>query len=276
MRRAVVVVLAFALAAPGAGCQRTVEVRTGVRVECPYGHVDESGVQTLRVAARAASSYRVETERRVCDRHERLEALYRDAQRALASQDTTTALEKLRLIADEEPGFRRASSQLAALEKGERPAPDEGAGTPSRPAPSTPKPGESATEAPAGSLARYTPDSLPGFRARAPLVEAFSVTREYDPLDVPDARLLTIVADQFRTSAEAKAALERHLASYPKASATERAGRRTVRFGSDGRRFITAAFTQGAVLVVLELGSRPGVDPRALKGALIGAAARLP
>lgn len=257
------------------GCQRTVEVETGVRVECPYGHTDTSDVQTIEVPAKVASAYRVTTEKRVCDRHQRLEALYNEAQAALVAGDLNSAKAKLTQIAEDERTFRSTADQLAAIGRGEAPKPDTG-GTPSTPTTKTPNPGGSDTNSPIGSLKSFVPDTLDGFTGRPVLTEPLSITREYDPPSGTKAVLLTVVAEQFRTAAEADRALNDHMARYPKSVSTRQDGSRVLRFGSDGRRFVSAAFTDGAVLVILELAADQGTDPVRLKDTVLDAAVALP
>lgn len=275
MRRVMLVITSVFLLLAATGCQRMVEVRTGVRVECPYGHVDSSDVQVIKVASKVASAYRVTTEKRVCDRHQALEGLYAQAQSALASGDLKVAQAKLSQITEQDGAFRKAAGQLSAIKEGRRPEPDTG-GTPSIPATSTPKPGEGDTSSPVGSLKKYVPDTLTGFTGRPLITEPLAITRQYDPTGGSKVALLTIVAEQFRSAAESDRELTTHMARYPKGADTVTEGSRTLRYGSDGRRFVTAAFTNGAVLVILELGVKPDADPDKLKGTVLDAAGALP
>jgi hypothetical protein len=258
------------------GCERAVEVQTGVRVECPYGHVDEDGVVTERVPAKTAGAYRVRTEKRACDRHARLETLYAQAQAAIEAGDLETAAKRLEEITADDPAFKRAAAQLEAVSKGERPATDTAPGT-SKPATVTPKPGDGDTSGPIGALKKYTPDSLDGYDVGRPMTDPLSISREYTPSSRTDALTLMIFAEQLRTAAEAKRMLDAQMASgYTAGASSETAGRRTVRFGTDGRSFAAVGFTEGAILVVLEMAARDGVDPITLKSAIMDAASALP
>lgn len=275
MRRVLLAITVVMLAFTAAGCQRMVEVQTGVKVDCPYGHVDESDIQTIKVASRVASGYRVTTEKRVCDRHAALEKLYEEAQAALRAGDLKSAQAKLEQVEKQEEGFRKSADQLSALKEGKAPTPD-GGGTPNTPAAPDPKPGEGDTSSPVGSLKGFVPDTLEGFTARSVITDPLVITRQYDPTRSSEIVLLTIVAEQFRTKSEANGALSTHMSRYPRGAQSVSDGDRSIRYGSDGRRFVTASFTEGAVLVILELGVEPGSDPARQKDTIIDAAKALP
>ncbi|MDZ4169963.1 MAG: hypothetical protein U1E26_09975 [Coriobacteriia bacterium] len=282
MRRSVwtaALLAALVLAVGGlSGCQRTVEVQTGVRVECPYGHVDNSEVTSVEVPAKTAAAYRVRTEKRVCDRHVALEELYAEAQTALAAGDVKTAQAKLEAVSAEDAGFRQTATQLQAIAKGEKPKPDTGEGSPepSVPATVTPKPGEGDTSGPVGSLKKYTPDELDGFTARSPSIDGFSIARQYAPSGSSDAASLVIVAEQFRTPAEAKRALDAQMTGYSQDAATQKLNGHDVVSGNDGRTFLSAGFTEGSVFVVLEMAAKAGTDPQDLKSSILDAIKQLP
>lgn len=279
----VALVTTLVLSAAGlSGCQRTVEVQTGVRVECPYGHVDNSEVTSVEVPAKTAAAYRVRTEKRVCDRHLTLERLYEEAQAALAAGDVKTAGAKLEAIRAVDPEFRQTTTQLEEIAKGNTPDPDTGDGTsPSSPATTSPKPkpnpGEGDTSGPVGSLKKYTPDALDGFTAQSPSTDPFSIARQYTPTGSSDALALTIVADQVRTPEEAKRALDAAVKqAYPQDSASRKVGSHNVVFGTDGRGFASAGFVDGSILVVIELAAKAGSDPSRLEGLAFDVVEQLP
>ncbi len=269
MRPRPLVALALALAAllvVTLGCQRTVEVQTGLRVECPYGHVDESALTTVKVPANTAGAYRVRTERRVCDKHVRLEALYAEAQAAIAAGDLDAARAKLAQVTAEDPRFRSAPEQLQQLERGQKPKPDADSDTPaSKPATVAPKPGEGDTSGPVGSLAKYAPDALRGYTAEPPSTDALSLSRQYKPTGSTMVLSVVIAVEQYRTPVEAKNALSAVMdPGYAQDAATQKVGAHTVRLGSDGRSFAAAGFTDGAIVVVVEMAAKTGVDPKGL------------
>ncbi len=276
--RLIAFLLTAVLAVMLTGCQRTVEVQTGVRVECPYGHVDETGVTTARVLASTAGAYRVRTERRVCDMHARLEALYAEAQRALAAGDLDAARSRLTSITAEDPSFRKASGQLRLIERGEAPPPDADRDTPvSKPATVAPKPGEGDTSGPVGTLAKYTPDSLEGYKADAPSTDPLSVSRQYRPTGEGRVLSVTIAVEQFRTPVEARNALASVMdPGYARDAATEKIGSHSVRLGTDGRSFAAAGFTDGAILVVVEMAAKSGDAPGRLLPELRAVVEQLP
>lgn len=274
MRRSLVAIIAMALVLTTAtGCRRMVEVQTGVKIDCPYGHIDDSAVQAVEVPAKVASEYRVTTEKRTCDRHKRLESLYAQAQAALSAGDMKTAEAKLREIAAAESGFRKTDDQLTDLDAGKTPTPDSGSG-PSTPATTTPNPGESDTSSPIGSLKKFVPDTLPNFAADPPLAEPLAITREYEATS-GSARRLVIVAEQARTAKEAASKVAGQMRGYPNAADTITSGSRRIRFGGDGRNYVTAAFTQGTVVVILEMSAKDGVDPIKLKSTILDIASAL-
>jgi hypothetical protein len=256
----VMLALALSVALAGvstAGCQRKVEVKSGTRTVCTAGEVISDDVKTIMVPANKASAYRVRTITVTCDKHANVPPLYAEAQAALAAGDTKLAAAKLAQVLALDPAYRKAKEQAALIAKGGKPAPD------AAPAPSTgttttapvvpSKPGEQPT-ATVGALGKWTPDTITGFVAAKPLSDALTVSREYIPSGDSPAQGLVIVAEQFRTADDAKGALAHQVKqAYPKDSATLKINGHDAYFGTDGRRFATIGFTNGAVMIALEL-----------------------
>lgn len=276
MRRLIALcVAAVMLAVPLTGCQRKVEVKTGARVVCTYGHVISDDVRTVRVPADQASGFRVRTETKTCPLHLKLEGLYEDAQAAITKGDLKTAKAKLKSVVDGDAGFRNAASQLDAIESGKKPAPDTGGTGGSTPATSTPKPG-GGTGDPSGALTSWIPE-LSGYTARKPTVDPLSVAREYVPVNDDSVVHLVIVAEQFNSSASAVTALNNGIKpDYRYDRATVQFNGHTAFFGTDRNRFAVLAFVDDGVLVALSMGARESGDPVSMKSAIIAAAKQLP
>jgi hypothetical protein len=269
-------VVALAIAGVSAsGCQRKVEVKSGTRTVCTAGEVISDDVKTIKVPANKASAYRVRTVTVTCDKHKQLPILYADAQTALAAGDTKLAATKLAGVIALDPTYRKAKEQSDSIAKGGKPAPD------TTPAPSAvtpppvtpPKPGEAT--ATVGALGRWAPDTITGFTAARALADALTVSREYTPTGSSPAVSAVIVAEQFRTAADAQKGLEvqvkRH---YTKDVATLKVKGRDAYFGTDGKRFAALGFTDGSVMVALEL-SAPK-NPKDLRALAEQIAAQLP
>lgn len=265
-----------------AGCQPDVEVRTGQKVECPYGHTVTDGVRKVKVPASDIGKYQVETVSRVCTEHAQTEKLYAQAQDALAAGDMAKAKAALEQVVAVDAGFKMAATQLAQLGKGEKPQPDSSAGIPSGSSaststPSSTKPGDGDPSSPAGSLLKWAPDTLEGFTAEDPTIDVLSIAREYVPGRGAKPTSMVIVAEQFRTPAAAKAALKAQLRNgYPSDRATVEIGGRKGTFGTDGRRFAALGFSDGSVMIVIEMGAAEGAEPGRLKGGLTAVAEQLP
>ncbi len=238
------------------GCQRKVEVQSGTRTVCTSGEVISDNVTTIKVPANKAGAYRVNTVVVTCDKHAKAPTLYAEAQTALAAGDTKLAASKLAQVLALDPTYRKAKEQAASIAKGGKPAPDT---TPAPSAPTTvttpitpPKPGEDPGTV--GALGKWTPDTITGFAAGKVLSDALTVSREYVPTGSSPTKGLVIVAEQFRTAADAKRGVEQQVKrTHGKDAATLSVNGHDAYFGTDGRRFAAIGFTDGAVMVALEL-----------------------
>jgi hypothetical protein len=253
----VALVLAILLAGVSAsGCQRKVEVQSGTRTICTAGEVVSDDVKTIKVPANKAGAYSVRTVIVTCEKHTKVAKLYAEAQDALAVGDTKLAATKLAQVLAIDSGYRKAKEQADQIAKGGKPAPDTSS-TPSTGTTTTvpvtpPKPGE--TTETVGALGKWVPDTIDGFVAAKPLSDPLSVSREYTPSGASPAVSAVIVAEQFRTAAGARSALDQQVRrTHPHNAVTMKVNGHDAYFGTDGTRFAALGFTDGAVLVAVGL-----------------------
>jgi hypothetical protein len=280
MRRftSTLVVAAMAVALlTGTGCQKKIEVQSGTRTVCTYGEVVSNDVKTVSVAADKAGGYRVRTVTVTCDRHKKLEALYAEAQKDIASGDLKAAKLKLTQVLASDSAFRSAREQLRAINSGKKPTPDTGSKPDtSKPTTSTPKPGDDQPTGPIQSMMKWAPDTITGFAASKTKADSMSLSRQYVPAAGSKAVALVIVAEQFRDAAAANAALKTQVKlPYSNGASTVTVNKHSVYIGTDSTRYAILAFTQGAVLVQVEMASKPGAQT-GLKDALIAVGKQLP
>ena len=261
-----------------AGCQPAVEVKTGERVVCTEGHVISEDIRTIEVPANEISNYKVTTVVQTCPQHTELVALYEEAQKAIAEGDLKTAQDKLSTIVASDPAFRKAKTQLEKVKTGEKPAVDN-----EQPAPpattdgSNSKPGEGDTSTPAGTLLKWAPDTIKGFKSTKPIVELLNISREYVPESGTQAVSFVIVVEQAKTAKGAQAELNTQVKQqYPADQDTITVNGRKVFFGTNGNRFAAIGFTEGAVMVALEMSAEANKAPKTLKDELVEAAKQLP
>lgn len=290
-----VLLLALALAT---GCQPKVETKTGSRVVCIEGHVISSDIKTVEVPANEVSSYRVETTVQTCPQHAEIEPVYQAAQQAIASGDLKTAQDKLAQVIDGDPNYRKAKQQLDTIKSGKKPTVD--TEKPKPPAEVAPgnggnggnggnnggsddgtqpdaKPGDGSTEQPAASLLRWTPDSIDGFTATKAVIDPLNIARDYVPAKNSAVVTFVIVAEQAKTEVGAKSALDvQVMQRYPSDKDTFKVNGHEAYFGTDGRRFAALGFTDGSVMVALEMSGKQGESVASLKKALTAAAKQLP
>ena len=252
----VAIVLVAALAGIGAaGCQRKVEVKSGTITKCTAGEIISNDVKTITVPANKAGAYSVRTLVITCDKHATLAKLYAEAQAAIVATDPKLAAAKLAEVLAIDPTYRKAAEQAASIAKGSK-TPVDNAPPPST-TPTTTEPGTPDTpgEPPAtGALSRWAPDAISGFTAGKLLADSLTISREYLPSGSSSASALVIVAEQFRTAGDAQAGLAKQVKqAYPKDAATLKVKGHDAYFGTDGKKFAVLAFTDGAVMVALEL-----------------------
>lgn len=277
---AISVVLALAVLGV-TGCQSKVEVKTGTRTICTYGEVISDTTHVIKVPARDAGKYRVVTVTKTCDRHLKLEALYSSAQSDIASGDLVAAQKKLADVVAIDPTFRKAKTQLDQIVAKKRPSPDTAtpisAVTPGTTPSTETTPGATDPVGPVASLLVWTPDSVPGFTPAGKAgADALTITREYLPSASSGVVTCVIVAEQFRDAEAAKAGLQSQVKQhYSAQSETVQVNSHTAYFGTDGRRFAVLGFTQGPVMVAIEMSGKQG-QQAALKANLTELAKVLP
>jgi hypothetical protein len=269
-----VLALLVALASAPA-CQRMVEVQNGTRTVDSQGRVVSENIHTVRVAADRAGAYRVTTIVLDAATEARLAGLYAQAQAAIAAGDVSLAQTKLSEIILITPDYRDAKQQSDAIKGGKKVVADSTGGAPTPPKSGTPTASTPPAEA-SSALVSWTPDNLTGFVAAKPTVDPLSVSREYTPGSGNPAKSLVVAADQYRTSTDAKSALEVNVKQrYPKNASSLTVHGHTVYFGTDGHRFAVMGFTSGAVVVALEAEPDSG-SPSAMKATLEKVVGQLP
>lgn len=268
----VMFLLATLAAAPG--CQRTVDVQTGTRTVDAQGNVISENIRTLKVPADKAGEYRVVTIVQRDASSDSIAALYAQAQKDIASGETTSALKKLEQVLSLTKDYRQAKNQRDAIKQGKKVTPDTDKPPSGSKTATATSPGQQAQTA--GSLLRWTPDSMTGFTAGKPLVDSLTCTRDYKPNSGSAAQSMVIVAEQFRTADEAKAALKSQVKQrYPKDADSASVHGHDTYFGTDGKRFAVMAFASGSVMVAVEVSPDSG-SPSAMKSLLTSAVKQLP
>lgn len=257
-------------------CQRTVEVQTGTRTVDSQGRVISEDIRTVRVPADKASAYRVVTITQPASNADKFASLYAEAQKAIEGGNLKLAEMKLTELLGLTTDYQSAKTQLEAIKKGQKVSADPKASKPATTTSGGSSGGSGQPAEVAGSLLQWVPDKLSGFTAAATSADALSVSREYKPGSGNAAASLVIVAEQFRTSAEAKAALTTQVKQrYPKNADSSTVHGHEVYFGTDGKRFAVMAFASGAVMVAVEASPDSG-SPSALSSALAKVVVQLP
>ena len=280
MKRFSRLVMALALVATlglASACQRTVEVQTGTRIVDEQGRVISEDIKTVRVPQATAGAYRVNTIVQPAAPSTQVASLYAEAQSAIAAGDLKLAEKKLAAVIAISPTYGNAKKQADAIKAGKKVSPDTkppesatATSTPKPPAPTKP-PADTASK-----LLRWMPDALEGFTAAKAAVDPLSASREYKPASGNPAARLVIVAEQFRTSADAKRALAVDVKQrYPNDANSSQVHGHPIYFGTDGRDFAVIGFTSGAMMVALEASPDSG-SPVEMKAVLEKALGQLP
>jgi hypothetical protein len=259
--------VAFALSSR----EEMVTVRTGEIVLCTEGEIVSDTTELLKVPASTVGEYSVLTRVETCDLHEKLAALYGDAQAALADGDTDAARAALTELIALDPTYRRAGDQLRDIDAGTTPVAD---GTSPPPAGGqTPGDVDDEGEVPVGpimNLTAYIPDELPGFIGQGITADVFVLTREYLPTDPSNpVRALVIVVEQFKDATAAQKSLTDQVKTYyPESAADVSIGGNSGYFGAR-HSLAVSSFADGAILVLLEGAGDSGT---ALKSVLVDTA----
>jgi hypothetical protein len=259
------------------GCTPMVRVESGELVTCTYGEVISNTVKVMEVPADKAASYRLVTKTITCDRHKRLEALYAEAQAAIQASDLATAKAKLAAIVASDPAFLKAKSQLAAIDSGEKPVVDTTAPTGGSGAGGGGGTGSGGQQpvGPIANLQSFVPDTLPGYTSTRLTSDVYTLDREYIPAQGAPTDSLVVVVEQYKDATAAKAAIASGIApGYGSDVSTVQIAGRSVRFGTDGKRFATLAWNESGVLVVMEASSASR-KPADLKSHLVSLASQI-
>ncbi len=271
---AILVLLVLAGSLALGGCARTVRVETGELVTCTYGEVVTDTVKVVEVPADKAASYHVVKKTVTCDRHKHLEDLYAQAQAAILAADLDAAKAKLAEIVKQDAAFKRAQAQLDAIQAGKAPVPDNGASTGGANT-GTGGTGDKQPVGPIANLSDRLPDSLPGYTAAPISSDVFNLSRQYTPSDGSPTDSLVVVVEQYKDATAAKKAISAEVTSgYREDVSTAKVAGRTVRFGTDGRRFATLVWNEGGVLIAIEASSASR-KPENLKSHLVSLAAEI-
>lgn len=271
-RRSVLILVSAALlgALAVTGCTQFVRVETGELVTCTYGEAVTNTVKVVEVPADQAANYTVVKTTVTCDRHRQLEDLYAQAQAAILASDLETARARLAQIVALDATFRRARTQLDAIEAGNPPVVDTGST-----APSTDTTAGADGQLPVGPVANlsgYVPETLTGYEADPIIADVFSLSRQYVPEEGAATDSLVIVVEQYKDAKSARAAITRGVVpKYGFNVSKVSVSGRELRFGTDGKRFATLAWNEGGILVVIEASSADR-KPADLKSHLVAIA----
>lgn len=258
MRKLLVFALVAALvvAASLAGCkQRTVRVLTGEIVLCTAGEIIEDNTEEVEVPESEAADHAVTTRVITCDDHGGLASLWDRAQAAIAAGDLVAARERLQAIVDQDSTYRNAKQQLDDITAGRTPTAATGGSTGGGTVPGT-APGDETPTGPVLNLAKYIPDVIDGYTAQGIIADPATLMRQYIPQS-GNADQLFVMVEQTVDAAGAARALDAFKADYPESAKSVTVAGRQVSFGTKGS-FAAAAFTDGPVIVVVELHAARG------------------
>lgn len=258
------------------GCQRKVEVETGTRVVCSYGHTISDDVRTEKVPVKEAVDHYIRTEVKTCDKHAQAERLYMEAQAAIDSGDLKLAREKLAQVVALDKSFGSARAQLADIDSNQKPGVDDGSGAPNDSGDEADA-GDDPASTPTGKLSVWMPATLKGYNGSKLILDVFTATRDYRPTSGETVSLMVIIAEQQRTPIGANALMGKMVKQpCPYDATTVTVKGRKAYFGTDNKRLATLAFTEGPVMVAIQMASKQQGKPEALKADLVGVASQLP
>lgn len=268
------------------GCrQQMVTVETGEIVMCTYGEIVSDTTEELDVPADEVAEHGVTTTVVTCELHQKLEALYETAEKALAEGDIETAEKALAEIAAADSTYRDAASRLAALRSGDTAAAGGAAaggttsggssggtagGTGGGTTPSTPG-DDAGPVGPIANLTTYIPDRLPGFVGQRIYSDPFVLFRDYLPESPGTMVQLAVEVEQFKDNAMARENLDDNVRTRYNSDAQDlKVGSLDAYFGTRPN-FAGLAFTDGPVFVVLEVYTTSS-NPAEHKDAMLAAA----
>jgi hypothetical protein len=268
-----------------------VTVASGEIVLCTNGEIVSDTTEEIDVPADEVAEHGVTTEVITCDLHEKLDALYAEAEKALSDGDAASAERAFAEITEADGSYRDAASRLADLRAGgtaaaggaaaggetaDRTSPGgstPGANTPGTPGGSTPStPGDD--EGPVGPIANlttYIPDRLPGFVGQRIYSDPFVLFRDYLPESSGKIVQLATEVEQFKDNNYARANVDSRVKTrYASDGQAVTIGSLDGYFGTRPD-FAGLAFTEGPVFILLEVYTTSS-NPAEHKSALVAAA----
>jgi hypothetical protein len=268
------------------GCKKQmVTVETGEIVICTYGEIVSDTTEEIEVPADEVAKHGVTTTVVTCDLHQKLEALYEAAEKAIAEGDEEAAERAFAEIAEIDSSYRDAAGRLAALRAGGTgaaaaggtsaggTAPDgttPGGTTPGGTTPSTPGDDEGPV-GPIANLTTYIPDRLPGFVGQRIYSDPFVLFRDYLPESPGKIVQMAVEVEQFKDNAMARQNLdERVRTRYNSNGQDLKIGSLDGYFGTRPG-FAGLAFTEGPVFVLLEVYTT-SANPAEHRDAMVAAA----
>ena len=286
----VVVMLGVVLLAVPGCKKQMVSVETGEITICTYGEIVSDTTEEIEVPADEVAEHGVTTTVATCELHQKLEALYETAEKALAEGDAEAAERAFAEIAEADSTYRDAAARLATLRAGGAAAAGDAAsggtssggttggstsggnsgGTSGGTTPSTPG-DDAGPVGPIANLTTYIPDRLPGFVGQRIYSDPFVLFRDYLPESPGRIAQMAVEVEQFKDNAMARENLDNYVRTrYPSNGQDLKIGSLDAYFGTR-QNFAGLAFTEGPVFVVMEIYTT-STNPAEHKDAMVAAA----
>ena len=276
------------LAVPGCKKQM-VSVATGEITICTYGEIVSDTTEEIEVPANEVAEHGVKTTVVTCDFHQKLEALYEAAEKALAEGDTEAAERAFAEIAETDSTYRDAAARLATLRaggtaaagdaasggasSGDTPGESTSGGTSGGTGGTTPStPGDDAGPVgPIANLTTYIPDRLPGFVGQRIYSDPFVLFRDYLPESPGKIVQMAVEVEQFKDNSYARQNLDDRVRTrYILNGQDLKIGSLDAYFGTRPN-FAGLAFTEGPVFILMEVYTT-SANPAEHKDAMVAAA----
>jgi len=272
------------------GCKKQmVTVETGEIVICTYGEIVSDTTEEIEVPANEVAEHGVKTTVVTCDFHQKLEALYEAAEKALAEGDTEAAERAFAEIAETDSTYRDAAARLATLRaggtaaagdaasggasSGDTPGESTSGGTSGGTGGTTPStPGDDAGPVgPIANLTTYIPDRLPGFVGQRIYSDPFVLFRDYLPESPGKIVQMAVEVEQFKDNSYARQNLDDRVRTrYILNGQDLKIGSLDAYFGTRPN-FAGLAFTEGPVFILMEVYTT-SANPAEHKDAMVAAA----
>jgi hypothetical protein len=255
-----VIAIAVVVALPLLGFAVATPVRVGIKTLCKYGHVVKDDTYTTVVFRWNADDASVTTKTTICDKHQKLEALWDKARKAQKEGNKKKALDIFRMIQASDPNFRNIEIVVGELEgqTGDTGGDTAGGGT-SGDSPGDGTPGTQPEFS--GDITSLFPTSLDGYTMVNNSPGRLEASRMYvsDPAKHPKVQLLTIVINQLNTEEMAEEFINNEIKTYYGADprATTVNGVKAY-FGTDNELAMLAYHING---IVFEIEMRPSSGP---------------